>query len=83
MINGEVYKECMRKYIQEALASTDGSNARVAEYLGTIVVKGWFVRNKEEKLRALADTRRAFEEHRHWPLDIVLSHLGFELKDVT
>jgi hypothetical protein len=41
-------------------------------------VGGLLVLHKEEKQRALADARHAFDEHRHWPLEIILSHLGVE-----
>jgi hypothetical protein len=38
------------------------------------------VMHREEKQRALADARQAFDEHRHWPLEIVLRHLGVSLE---
>jgi hypothetical protein len=41
-------------------------------------VKGLLVRHREEKRRALEDAQRAFDEHRHWPLEIILSQLGIE-----
>jgi hypothetical protein len=38
------------------------------------------VRDKEEKQRALQEAIKAFQGHRHWPLDIIFSHLGVEIK---
>jgi hypothetical protein len=46
--------------------------------LGTITVSGILTRHKEEKKRALEDARTAFNEHRHWPMDIIISHLGLD-----
>jgi len=82
MINSVLYRQYMVQYIREALANTDGSNSRVGEYLGGIIIKGWFVKNKIEKQRAVADARAAFDEHRHWPLDIILSQLGINVSEV-
>ena len=82
MINGVIYRKWMVQYIRDAIANTDGSNARIGEYLSGIIIKGWFVKNKEEKLRAVGDARAAFDEHRHWPLDLVLSHLGIRMDEV-
>ncbi|MBP1694734.1 MAG: hypothetical protein H6Q37_2617, partial [Chloroflexi bacterium] len=34
------------------------------------------------KNRALAEVRKAFDEHRHWPRSIVISFLGIEDKEL-
>lgn len=73
-----VYRKALEELVLEAISNSDGSNASIAEYLGARRVSGLFVRNKTEKQRALDDARKAFDEHRHWPLEIVISHLGLE-----
>jgi hypothetical protein len=74
-----LYQQYLKKYVTEALRESDGSNRGVAEHLSTIQVKGLLVAHREEKQRALADARQAFDEHRHWPQDIILKHLGVAL----
>jgi hypothetical protein len=71
-----LYRRYLNEYVQQAMQASDGSVRGIAEELGAIHVDGLLVQHKEEKRRALADARRAFEEHRHWPLEIILSHLG-------
>ena len=73
-----VYREQVEKLVREALENSDRSISGISEYLSTQEVKGLFVRHKTEKLRALEDVRKAFDEHRNWPLNIVLSHLGLD-----
>ena len=75
------YQEYLRQYVGQAIQNTDGSNRQISEYLSEIQVKGFLVRHRTEKERALADARKAFDEHRHWPLEIVLSHLGVRPDD--
>ena len=72
------YQRYLQEYVDQALANSDGSPGGVRDYLEGIQVKGWLVKDKPEKQRALADAIQAFSEHRHWPLDIILSHLGLE-----
>jgi hypothetical protein len=74
----KVYQEYLQRYIDEAILNSDGSNRGISEYLWAQQVKGRFARHRQERLRALTDARRAFDEHRHWPLEIVLSHLGLK-----
>ena len=74
------YQQYLKQYINEAIQQSDGSNHGIAEHLSTIQVKGPVVLHREEKRRALADARQAFDEHRHWPLEIVLRHLGVALE---
>jgi hypothetical protein len=71
-----LYRHYLNEYVNEAIKNSDGSTADIAEYLRTFEVKGLLTRNKAEKRRALKDAITAFDEHRHWPLDILLSHLG-------
>lgn len=80
MIDIGLYRHYLNQYVTEAIRSSDGTNPGISSYLWSITVSGLFVRHKEEKRRALNDARRAFDEHRHWPLSVVLSHLGVELE---
>ena len=77
-----LYREYLTKYVKEAIANSDGSNPGIAEYLSNIRVSGVFVRHKDEKKRALAEARKAFEEHRHWPQEIVISYLGIDREEL-
>jgi hypothetical protein len=74
-----LYRRYLEEYVRQAVKASDGSVHSIAEELGTIRVGGLLTLHKEEKRRALADARRAFDEHRHWPLEIILSHLGVEV----
>lgn len=78
-MNIERYRHYLQAFVEEAFENSDGTNAGVSSYLWGKTVTGWFVKDKLEKNRALTDARRAFDEHRHWPVQIVLSHLGVEL----
>jgi len=75
------YQQYLQQYVSDAVHKTDGSNRMISEYLSEIQIKGILVRHRVEKERALADARKAFDEHRHWPLEIVLSQLGVKLDD--
>jgi len=76
----ERYQQYLKQYVAEAIQKSDGSTRGIAEHLSMIQVKGPLVLHREEKRRALADARQAFDEHRHWPLEIVLKHLGVSLE---
>ena len=76
-----LYRQYLQQYVQEALDHSNGTIAGIAENLHAKHVSGLLVIHKEEKKRALADACQAFDEHRHWPLDIILSHLGVEVKN--
>jgi hypothetical protein len=76
----ERYQQYLKQYIAEAIQHSDGSQRAIAEHLSTIQIKGVLVLHREEKRRALADARQAFDEHRHWPLEIILKHLGVSLE---
>ncbi len=82
-MNFQLYKRYLDQYVREAIANSNGTNADIANYLSSIQIKGFLVQHKEEKRRALADARTAFEDHRHWPLDIVLSQLGVEIQKTS
>jgi len=72
-----LYQKYLKEILDQATAQSDGTNRGVAEALSLIHVGGGlFTRHKEERQRALADLRRAFDEHRHWPREIILTHLG-------
>jgi hypothetical protein len=81
-MDGEAYRNALKKFVKEAIQNSSGSNAQIYEYLSALKVKGFMVRNKIEKQRALADACKAFDEHRHWPQDIVLSQLGLDPKEL-
>jgi hypothetical protein len=75
-----LYRQYLQQYVQEAIDNSNRTSAGIAEYLHTKNVSGRLVSHKEEKQRALTDARKAFDDHRHWPLDIILSHLGVDVK---
>jgi hypothetical protein len=81
MLDIKLYNQYLQQYISEAIRNSDGSNRSISEYLETIRIGGWFERNKVEKRLALADARAAFDKNRHWPLEIILSHLGVKHPD--
>jgi hypothetical protein len=74
----QLYHQYLNQYVRDAIQKSDGSVSGISEQLDGISSPGRFSRHKEEKQRALADARTAFSEHRHWPLDILLSHLGVD-----
>jgi hypothetical protein len=71
-----LYQQYLNQYVREAITQSDGSVRGIAEQLHERDVRGLIVVHREEKKRALIDARRAFDDHRHWPLEIILSHLG-------
>ncbi len=77
-----LYHKLKRQYLKEALLNSDKTPGSIHRALTEIAPPGRFSFNKEEKLRALKDLREAFEEHRHWPLDIVLSYIGITLEEL-
>jgi len=78
-MNIQLYHQYLQQYVTEAVQESDGSVRGIAEQLSMIQVKGLLVSHRVEKQRALADARQAFDEHRHWPLEIILKHLGVTL----
>lgn len=79
-MNVQIYQKYLQEYVKQAVKQSNGSISEIYDCLGQITVGGWLTRHKEEKNRALQDAMRAFSEHRHWPLDIILSHLGVEVE---
>lgn len=80
-MNTILYQHYLETFIRDAIVNSDGSNAGIAAQLWEKKIGSFLVTHKEEKSRALDDARNAFDEHRHWPLEIVLSHLGLDPKD--
>ena len=74
----KLYNHYMHEYLKAAMASGHSKPVEIAKYLDEISFPGRFARNKEERIRALREVRQAFNEHRHWPLEIILSHLGID-----
>jgi hypothetical protein len=72
------YRTAVQNYVKLALDNTDGSNKQISEYLWSVSVPRFLARNKTEKRRALADVRKAFDDHAHWPLEVILSQLGVD-----
>ena len=77
-MNRHLYQQYLQAYIDQAARESDGSVRGIYERLTQMNVKGLVVRHREEKKRALADAQQAFVEHSHWPLEIILSHLGVD-----
>lgn len=75
-----LYRRFLEEYVQQAYDSSDGTPAGLAEGLRSIKPPGRFTRHKEERQAALREAIKAFEEHRHWPLEIIFSHLGVDIK---
>lgn len=73
-----VYRRYLTEYVLEALDNSDGTTTRVSEYLWGKKVGGLLTRHRLEKQKALEEARRAFDQYRHWPVEIILSHLGIE-----
>lgn len=73
-----VYWQYLDQLVQEALANSDRSNEGISKYLHAKKKPGFMTRNRHEKTKALEEATRAFDEHRHWPLEVVLSHLGID-----
>lgn len=77
-INRVLYQQYMQQYVNQAIQESNGTPRGIYERLAEMQVRGLLVRHRQEKQRALQDARLAFDEHRHWPLEIILSHLGIE-----
>ncbi|HEY5572862.1 MAG TPA: hypothetical protein VIK64_07590 [Anaerolineales bacterium] len=80
-MNIGVYRKFLNELMQDALENTDGSTAEISRYLWDRKISGILIRHRKEKERALEDARKAFDEHRHWPIPIVISHLGLNPDD--
>lgn len=77
-MDGKRYQQYLEQFVREAIEQSDGSVQQITERLHERVVKGAFVAHRIEKERALADAQTAFAGHSHWPLEIILSHLGIK-----
>lgn len=73
-----VYLHYLEQYVREALENSDGTNAGISGYLWDKRISGLLVRHRFEKQKTLSEARKAFGERRHWPVEIVLSHLGLQ-----
>jgi hypothetical protein len=82
-MNIGAYRAYLTELIKEAVENTDGSKSEIAEYLGMKKIPRYLVRNKAEKKQALRDAQIAFDEHRHWPVEIIISHLGVDPEEVN
>jgi len=80
-MNRNLYQQYLQAYIDQAVRDSDGSVRGIYEQLSQMQVKGLLVLHREEKRRALVDAKQAFIEHGHWPLEIILSHLGVAAPD--
>jgi len=77
-----LYRRYLEEYLKEALQNSNGTNAGIGEYLWSKKPAGRFSTHREEKNAALTEIRKAFDDHRHWPLSIVLTYLGIEKKEL-
>jgi len=77
-MNIGIYQRYLKEFVLEALEQSDGTNAGISRYLWDKKVTGFWTRHRHEKQKALTEARNAFDEHRHWPVEIVLSHLGIK-----
>lgn len=73
-----VYWQYLDDLVQEALANSDRTNEGISSYLQAKKKPGILTRHRHEKTKALEEAIRAFNEHRHWPLEVVLSQLGID-----
>lgn len=81
-MNYKLYNQFMQAYLKEAIGNGHLKPAEIARYLDEIPLPGRFAHHKEERIRALREARQAFNDHRHWPLDIILSHLGIDPESI-
>jgi hypothetical protein len=71
------YRQALEKYVIEAMQNSDGTPKGISNYLWSIKLSR-FTLNRYEKQRALDDARHAFDDHRHWPIEVILSHVGIK-----
>lgn len=81
-MNLGVYWRYLDELVQEALENSDGSNESISNYLRMKKKPGRLTRHRHEKTKALEEARRAFDDHRHWPVDVIISHLGIDKKNM-
>jgi hypothetical protein len=71
------YRQALEKYVTEAVQNSDGTHRGISGYLWDIKLSRLTL-NRYEKQRALEDARHAFDDHRQWPIEVILSHLGLK-----
>ena len=71
------YRQALEKYVTDAVQNSDGTHRGISSYLWNIKISRLTV-NRYEKQRALEDARHAFDDHRQWPIEVILSHLGLK-----
>jgi len=71
------YRQALEKYVTDAVQNSDGTPRDISSYLWNIKISRLSL-NRYEKQRALEDARHAFDDHRHWPVEVILSHLGLK-----
>ena len=76
-MNIGAYRQALEKYVTEAVQNSDGTHKDISSYLWNIKLSRLSL-NRYEKQRALEDARHAFDDHRQWPVDVILSHLGLK-----
>lgn len=81
-MNIGAYRQALEKYVTEAVHNSDGTHSGISSYLWDIKISKLSL-NRYEKQRALDDARHAFDDHRHWPVDVILSHLGIKAQKQT
>jgi hypothetical protein len=77
-----LYRRYLEEFVIEAIQNSNGTNAGISEYLWSKKMAGRFSQHREEKNAALTELRKSFDDHRHWPLSIIISFLGIENKDL-
>jgi hypothetical protein len=81
-VNIGVYRQVLEKYVTEAVQNSDGTHTGISNYLWDVKIPRLSL-NRYERQRALADARQAFDDHRQWPVDVILSHLGLKAQTKT
>jgi hypothetical protein len=77
----DYFHHYIEEYLKEALLNSNGTNSGISEYLWEKKDPGRFASHRIEKIKALREVRRVFDDYRHWPLSIILSHLAVEDKE--
>jgi len=75
------FRKYLEEYVREAIQNSDGTTRSISEFLWAKKEPGRFASYRDERKKALKEARRAFDDYRHWPLSVILSHLGIENKD--
>ena len=76
------YRQYLKELLKEALENSNGTSSQISEYLREKKIGRIMVRHRPEKERALADAKKAFDEHSYWPVDIIISHLGVDPEEI-